>query len=120
MKLYSTIWLTLIIPIATRLTFQSEPVVREILTSQQLFVTILMPLTGKYKKTRQGYEARLQDAFKVIKYEDDSTYVELDWTLCPNGNCPEIGQFKEGTSNYKQIDSLIRSIYNNRAIIDSH
>jgi len=106
MKLYSAIWLTLIIPFATQLTFKSEPEIREILTSQQLFVTKLMPLAGKYKKTGQGDKAELRDAFKVIRYEGDSTYLELDWTLCPDGNCPE-------------IDSLIRSINNNGAINDS-
>lgn len=109
MKLRLTIWPLIIIPIATLLTVDRNPAMREILTSEQLFVTKLAPVKSKSKKAKQKFEARLHDAFKVIRYQGDSSYVELDWTLCPDGDCPEMGQFEEGTSGYKKIDSLIKS-----------
>jgi hypothetical protein len=107
MKPHSATWLIIIFPLATGLTSANEPAVREILTSQQLFVTKLMPSSGKSKSKRQEFEGELRDAFKVIKYKGDSSYVELDWTLCPDGKCPETGQFEEGPPRYKMIDSLI-------------
>jgi hypothetical protein len=110
MKLYSAIWLTLFLPVSTPSTLVSEPSVREVFTSQRLFVTKLVPVKGKFNKTKQGYKAELRDAFKVIRYENDSSYVELDWTLCPDGHCPEVGEFSEGSTKYREIDSLIKSL----------
>jgi hypothetical protein len=87
MKFFAVL-ITSVVAVATYLVLTREPTVREILTSQQLVVTKLIPLKGKLKKTKQGFEAELREVFKVIKYENDSTYVELDWTLCPSGCCP--------------------------------
>ena len=95
MKLHSATWLTLIFPFATGLTSANEPAVREILTSQQLFVTKLMPSSGKFKSKRQEFEGELRDAFKVIKYKGDSSYAELDWTLCPDGSCQKQASLKK-------------------------
>ena len=110
MKLHFAIWPIFIFPIASLLNFGREPAFREIMTSQQLFITKLTPIKGRGKKKEQKFEAELRDAFKIIKYKGDSTYVELDWTLCPDGKCPEIGQFKEGSLDYSKIDSLIRVV----------
>jgi len=109
MKFFAVI-ITSIIAFAVHLVLKREPIVREILTSQQLVVTKLIPLKGKLKETKQGFEAELRDVFKVIKYDNDSIYVELDWTLC-SGRCPEMGQYKEGTPGYRKIDNLISSIH---------
>jgi hypothetical protein len=108
MKLQLTILPLFIIPLATLLTVSRDAAVREILTSEQLFVTKLTPIKNT-KNTKQKFEARLRGAFKVIRYQGDSSYVELDWTLCPNGQCPQMGQFEEGTSGYRKIDTLIKS-----------
>lgn len=107
MKLRFAIWPLIILPLANLLNTDNEPAVREVLTGQQLFVTKLIPLKGKSRNTKQKIEAELRDAFKVIKYSGDSTSVELDWTLC-EGNCPEVGQFEEGSLGYSKIGSLIK------------
>lgn len=107
--------ITLIVSIAAYLIPKREPTIREILTSEKLVVTKLIPLRVKLKKTKQEFEAELRDVFKVIKYDSDSSYGELDWTLCPSGRCPEMGQFKEGTLGYKKIDNLIRSVHSKQS-----
>lgn len=106
MKLRISILPLLIIPVFFS-TAKHTPVVREVLTSQQLFVVKLSTLKTKSKKGTQKFEAETRDAFKVIRYERDSSYVELNWTICPEGDCPEMGQFDEGTPGYRKIDTLI-------------
>ena len=110
MKLRLAIWPLIILPLANLITIDNEPAIREVLTSQQLFVTKLTPIKGRFRKTKQKFEAELRDAFKVVIYKSDSTYVELDWTMCPDGKCPDVGQFEEGTLAYARIDSLIKLI----------
>ena len=110
MKFKHFIWPILILPVAILLSASQAPSVREIMTSQHLFIVQLEPLAkGKSQKARRKFKAELRDSFKVIRYEGDSSYLELDWTMCPDGKCPEVGQFDEGTVSYIAIDSLIRS-----------
>ncbi|HKG07952.1 MAG TPA: hypothetical protein VKB19_15910 [Pedobacter sp.] len=110
MKLRLAAWPLVLIPIFALLTVKRDPAVREIFTSEQLFVTKLTPVKSRSKKGQKKFEAKLRAAFKVIKYQGDTSYVELDWTLCPNGQCPEMGQFEEGSSGYEKIGSLIKSV----------
>lgn len=77
MKLRIVIWPLVICSIAAIIHLNPAPAVREILTSQQLFVVKLTPVIRHSKSTKQKFEAKLQHAFKVIKYESDSSYVEL-------------------------------------------
>jgi len=83
----------------------SEKKVREILTSQQLFMVKISSIKGK--KSRFKFKAELRDAFLIVRYDGDKTITELNWTKCPNGNCPVPGQYNFGTTEYNQIDSLI-------------
>jgi hypothetical protein len=107
MKFYCAIWLTLILPFATWSISDTEPSVREIMTSQDLVYTKLGPVKSKSKTAKRNFTAELRDVYRVIKYTADSSYVELDWTLCPDGNCPTVGQYEEGTPYYKKIDTFI-------------
>ena len=107
MQLISATWLSLLFLFTSQLVFNDQPAVRDVQLSQNLFVTKLIPLKGKLKGKRQGFTAELRDTYRVTKYVGDSVYVELDWTLCPDGHCPEFGLFKEGTAGYQMIDSLI-------------
>lgn len=109
MKFRPFIWPILIFPAAILLTASQQPSVREILTSQHLFVVKLSPPTSKSKNARRKFEAAMRDTFTVIRHEGDSSYVELDWTMCPDGKCPEVGQFEEGSQAYIKIDSLIQA-----------
>jgi hypothetical protein len=111
MKLRLLIWPLLTIPIAGFITAHSGTPVREVLTSQQLFVTRLTPLKKTGKKQKVKMEVSLRDAFKVIRYQGDSSYIELDWTQCPNGQCPAMGQFEGATAEYLHLDSLITSAH---------
>jgi hypothetical protein len=107
MKFYCAIWLTLILPFATSLFLDTEPSVREIMTSQDLVYTKLGPVKSKSKTAKRNFKAELRDVYKVIKHTVDSSYVELNWTVCPAGNCPTVGQYEEGTPYYKKIDTFI-------------
>ena len=107
MKLRLAIWPLIILPLANLITIDNEPAVREVLISQQLFVTKLTPVKGRFRKKKQKFEAELRDAFKVILYDKDTSITELDWTMFPDGACPVIGTFKSGTVAYTQLNALI-------------
>ena len=107
MKLQIALWPLLLIPIASLLNISDEPAVREVFTGQQLFYVKLIPQKTNSKNKKVKFEAALRNAFKVIRYEADTSYVELDWTMCPDGKCPEIGQFVKGSSQYSKLDSII-------------
>ena len=83
---------------------------REVLTSQQMFVVEVQPIKkGKYKNKRVNFHAELRDAFQVFKYTKDSSVVELDWVMCPDGKCPEAKYYEPGTAEYAQLDILIKN-----------
>jgi len=82
--------------------------IREVLTSQQLFVVELSPRKDKSaKKGIVNFRAELRDAFKVILYDKDTSITELDWTMFPDGACPVIGTFKSSTIAYTQLNVLM-------------
>ncbi|PTT02550.1 hypothetical protein DBR11_04485 [Pedobacter sp. HMWF019] len=80
---------------------------REVFTSQQLFTTKVSALKKKGKKDLLDYKAELRDAFKIVAYDGDTTYTELNWTMCPDGKCPEAGLYESETEVYKKLDELI-------------
>lgn len=83
---------------------------REVLTSQQLFVVEVQPVKkGKLKNKRVNFRAELRGAFQVFKYTKDTSIVELDWVMCPDGNCPEAKYYEPGTAEYAQLDVLIKN-----------
>ena len=84
-----------------------KPVVREVLTSQQLFVVTATPVKGKDAGKLFDLKGELRDAFMIIGYLDNGSVEELKWTMCPDGKCPETGTFKAGTKEYAKLDSLI-------------
>lgn len=82
--------------------------VREVLTSQQLFVVKMTRARQKSaKQPLVNFKAELRDAFTVLCYEKDTSYTELKWTMCPGGVCPTTGTFKFGTPGYKKLDTLM-------------
>jgi hypothetical protein len=82
--------------------------VREVLTSQQLFVVKMTRARQKSaKQPLLNFKAELRDAFTVLCYEKDTSYTELKWTMCPGGVCPTTGAFKFGTPGYKKLDTLM-------------
>ncbi|POY35879.1 hypothetical protein C3K47_14115 [Solitalea longa] len=78
--------------------------IREVLTSQQLFVVEAKP-NGKNVK----FKAELRDAYKIIKYDKDSSSIELNWTMCTKNCCPQPGFYSYGTTEYKKLDTLIKA-----------
>lgn len=80
---------------------------REVLTSQQLFTTKVSALKKKGKKDLLNYKAELRNAFKIVAFDGDTTFTELDWTMCPDGKCPEVGLYESETEAYKKLDGLI-------------
>ncbi|MBD1363338.1 hypothetical protein IDJ77_05890 [Mucilaginibacter sp. ZT4R22] len=82
--------------------------VREVLTSQQLFMVKVSPVKGKNaKKGLFDFKAELRDAFMVILYDKDTSRTELDWVMCPDGKCPIATTYRSGTPGYKQLDVWI-------------
>ncbi|RYY37365.1 MAG: hypothetical protein EOP46_02930 [Sphingobacteriaceae bacterium] len=84
-----------------------KPKIREVLTSQQLFVVTATAAKGKDAAKLFDLKGELRDAFMIIGYLDNGSVEELNWTMCPDGKCPETGTFKAGTKEYVQLDSLI-------------
>lgn len=114
MKLQTALWPLLLIPIASLLNTHTEPVVREVLTSQQLFYVKVTPQKTKSKNKKVNFVAELRNAYKVIRYEADTSRVELDWTICPDGKCPEMGQFTIGSAEYNNLGGMIKSQLKNK------
>jgi hypothetical protein len=83
--------------------------VREVLTSQQLFLVELSPIKGKRSKKGNyiNFKAELRDAFMIYCYDNDKVIKEQDWAMCPNGLCPKPGSYNWGTPEYKQLDTLM-------------
>lgn len=89
-------------------TTHRELKVREVLTSQQLFMVKVSPIKGKRSKGKYfDFKAELRDAFMIICYDNDKTIKEQDWAMCPNGVCPKPGSYNWGTPEYKQLDALM-------------
>lgn len=87
--------------------------VREVFTSQQLFITDIQPLKKGKKGKKVKFKAELRDAFKIIRYDEDSVYTELNWVMCTKYGQPEAGQYTEGTSEYKKLEVLIANVKKN-------
>jgi len=85
---------------------------REILTSQQLFIVEISHVKGE-KDVR--FKAELRDAFKIICYDKDHTFTELNWVLCPDGQCPIPGTYNAGTAEYRHLDAIIANSRKNSA-----
>jgi hypothetical protein len=91
--------------------------VREVLTSQQLFVVKMTRAKQKSAKhPLVNFKAELRDAFTIICYEKDTSYTELKWTMCSSGACPLTGTFNIGTPGYKKLDTLIVQAKQNEII----
>jgi hypothetical protein len=91
--------------------------VREVLTSQQLFVVKMTPAKQKSAKhPLVNFKAELRDAFTIICYEKDTSYTELKWTMCPGGVCPLTGTFNAGTPGYKKLDTLMAQAKQNEIL----
>jgi hypothetical protein len=85
-----------------------ESKIREVLTSQQLFLVELTEIKGKSKKKKfVNFKAELRDAFMIICYDNDKSFKEQDWAMCPAGKCPTPGTYNWGTPAYKQLDTLM-------------
>lgn len=80
---------------------------REILTSQQLFITSLRNLKQHQNHQSADLKANLKDAFKIICYDGDSSYTELDWTMSDRYGNPQPVVCKEGSAVYKKLDDQI-------------
>lgn len=87
-------------------TTYNKNVVREVLSSQDLFIVKMSRIKGK--KNKFNLDAKLRNTFTVIRYTDDTTIVELDWILCPDGKCPEAKLYKEGTGESVRLDSVMK------------
>jgi hypothetical protein len=82
--------------------------IREVLTSQQLFMVEMTEIKGKSKKKHYvNFKAELRDAFMIICYDNDKSFKEQDWAMCPAGQCPTPGTYKWGTTAYEQLDTLM-------------
>ena len=90
----------------------NKPNVREVLTSQQLFVVEISDTIYSTKDTTVKFRAELRDAFKVIGYDDNRSYTELEWVMCPEDNCPVPRLYKLGTADYNKLDRLIADAKN--------
>jgi len=91
--------------------------VREVLTSQQLFVVKMARAKQKSAKHPMvNFKAERRDAFTIICYEKDTSYTELKWTMCPGGVCPLTGTFNAGTPGYKKLDTLMAQAKQNAII----
>jgi hypothetical protein len=85
--------------------------IREVLTSRQLFTIDLSSVNKRPSKgDLANFKAELRDAFKVILYEKDTSFTELNWAMCPDGKCPAVGMFKSGTLEYMQVDAWINQV----------
>lgn len=92
--------------------------VREVLTSQQLFLVEATPIKGpKAKKGDVNFKAELRDAFMVILYAKDTSSTELDWVMCPNGKCPIAKTYNQGTPEYTQLDTWITNARKNNIML---
>ncbi|RZL39402.1 MAG: hypothetical protein EOO96_00735 [Pedobacter sp.] len=80
--------------------------VREVLTGQKLMVVSLKPTKSK---DSVNYVAELRSSFMVVSYESDPAKVILDWTMCPDGKCPEAKLYYPEKPGYDQLDSLINA-----------
>ncbi|TCC88191.1 hypothetical protein EZ428_20940 [Pedobacter frigiditerrae] len=80
--------------------------VREVLTGKHLFVVSLQP--NKNKKSA-SLLAESRNSFMVVSYENDSSKVIIDWTMCPDGKCPEPKLYYPEKPDYDQLDSLINT-----------
>jgi hypothetical protein len=82
--------------------------VREVLTSQQLFVVKIHPIKRKNAKPHTvKVRAELRNAFRVTSYENDTPHMDLNWAMCPGGVCSIPGTYKFGTPGYKKLDTPI-------------
>lgn len=85
--------------------------IREVFTSQQLFVTEVHPIKKGKSSKRVKFKAELRDAFKVICYDADSSHTELNWVrLNQDYGQPRMGLYYPGTPEYQKLDSLIIKI----------
>lgn len=84
---------------------------REVRLSQQLFaVKISKPKNKKAKPGTFDLKAELRDAFTVIRYENNKSFTELEWSMCPKGKCPVGGTFDFGSPQYKYLDTLMAQV----------
>jgi len=84
--------------------------IREVLTSQEMFITKLSAVKKNKKGKKINFTAELKDAFKVIRHDVDSSYIELDWLLSSKYGDPKAGVYNEGTAEFQKLDSLITKI----------
>lgn len=85
--------------------------IREVFTSQQLFVTEVRPIKKDKSGKKVKFKAELRDAFKVVCYDADSAYTELNWVRSDqDSGQPRMGIYYPGTTEYQKLDSLIIKI----------
>jgi hypothetical protein len=81
---------------------------REVLTAQKLVLVELKP--SLTHKDSVHFEFKLRDVFTVINYEKNKSSVLLDWTVCPDGNCPEAKLYYPKTTAYRELDVLVQDV----------
>ncbi|GAB3933072.1 hypothetical protein [Mucilaginibacter myungsuensis] len=93
--------------------FKSDPTdelkIREVLVSQQLFVTKFSPAKGKASKGKKlvNFSAELKGVFMVVYMDNDTTYTVTDWIRCPEAGCPAMKTYNYGTAEYRKLDTMI-------------
>ena len=112
MKLNRSIIALALILVTGTLAFtqKSQPVTsvatqeREVFTGQRLVTVKINPQNNK---DSVNFVAKLRDVFTVISYDEKRSSTLLDWTVCPDGKCPEAKIYHPGTLEYEQLDSLV-------------
>jgi hypothetical protein len=79
----------------------------EVLTGQQLFVVSIKPLKDKKKA---NFRAELRDAFKIVRYDSDSTSIQTEWLMSSKYGVYAIGRYNKGEVGYEKLDRLISEI----------
>ncbi len=77
---------------------------REVLTAQKL---VVIKVIQRKNRDSVDFVSELRDVFTVINYDEKQSSVLLDWTVCPDGKCPEAKMYNPGTREYEQLDSLV-------------
>lgn len=84
--------------------------VREVMTGQHLVVVKIYDKKHGSTDSTVMFGAETRDTFRVIAHTKDSSYVEMDWTMCPDKGCPGMGMYKPNTKKAKDLDILMESL----------